>query len=113
MAVSISKKLGCHGSLPGLTNDDAVDSTWSYTRVKSASAISSPFTRIRSLTRSRCGDVYSAVLWPAAMRMEASVAAVDPLPLVPAIKTDLNLVCGSPNELSRTRMCARSNLCDG
>src|SRR3990172_11259602 len=40
--------------------------------------------RTRSLYRSRCGEVYSPTLYPAASRTDSSMAQVDPLPLVPA-----------------------------
>ena len=42
--------------------------------------------------------------------MEARVAAVEPLPLVPAMSTEGKLRCGLPSASQRTRMCARSNL---
>src|SRR5438477_258030 len=45
--------------------------------------------------------------------MEASVAAVEPLPLVPAIRTAGNLRSGCSRASSRTRMRERSNLCAG
>ena len=41
------------------------------------------FVRTRSVTRTRCGDVYSPVRIPAAANTCASVAAVLPFPLVP------------------------------
>ncbi len=42
---------------------------------------------MRSLMRTRCGEVYKLVFKPEARRIEASVAAVDPLPFVPAMST--------------------------
>ena len=82
-------------------------------RPKSASEIStncpSAETFIRSFTRTRCGDVYSPVLIPAALVIEASVDAVEPLPLVPAMSTDANFCCGSPSALSSARMCSSEN----
>ena len=40
--------------------------------------------------------MYRPVRTPLTLRMLASVAAVDPLPLVPAISTEANRFCGSP-----------------
>jgi hypothetical protein len=65
--------------------------------------------RIRSLTRARCGEVYSPARRPEAVRIEASVAAVEPLPLVPAISSAGKRSCGSPNAASRMRISAREN----
>ena len=39
------------------------------------------------MIRTRCGEVYKPVFNPEARRIEASVAAVEPLPFVPAIST--------------------------
>ena len=43
---------------------------------------------MRSLMRSKCGDVYSPVRKPAARRIESSIAEVEPFPFVPATCTD-------------------------
>ena len=110
-AVSDSKKLGACGSSPVATSRCAVSSTRKYSRANSSSEISrnakapgassiasvGSATRIRSVARERCGEVYSAVRNPAAAQMLASVAAVLPLPLVPAIRTAGNSFCGSPS----------------
>ena len=47
---------------------------------------------------------------PEACRMEAIVAAVEPLPLVPAISTEGNGFGGLPRAWQNARMCASSNL---
>ena len=44
------------------------------------------------------------------LKIDASVAAVEPLPFVPAINTEGTCACGSPSAAQRVRMCARSNL---
>jgi hypothetical protein len=58
-------------------------------------------------------DVYRPVRNPEACKMDASVAAVDPLPFVPAINTLENRRSGFSSAASSTRMCPKSNLCDG
>src|SRR5579863_7981371 len=68
---------------------------------------------MRSLMRIRCGDVYSAVFNPEARKIDASVAAVDPFPLVPAINTLGKARSGCCIAPSSTRICSRSNLCEG
>src|ERR1700674_695726 len=45
--------------------------------------------------------------------MDARVAAVEPLPLVPATSTAGKPFSGCPSAANSTRMCARSNLCAG
>jgi hypothetical protein len=45
-----------------------------------------------------------------AVRMEASVAAVEPLPLVPAMSTEGKRRCGSPSAASRMRISSSENL---
>jgi hypothetical protein len=42
--------------------------------------------------------------------MEASVEAVEPLPLVPAISTDGKRRCGLPNAASSKRISSSENL---
>ncbi len=108
-AVSISKKLGICGSRPVLTSRSAVSETRKKSRAKSASAISSRPTRIRSFGRSRCGDVYSPVRSPASVKIEASVAAVEPFPFVPAISTAGKRRSGWPSALSRIRTSLSEN----
>ena len=66
----------------------------------SSSETSSPSMRMRSLYFRRWGDVYSPVLYPASCSTDASMAAVDPLPLVPAIWTNCILFWGSPARCS-------------
>ena len=110
IAVSISKKLGCQGNSPWLTSRSAVRSTRSCSAVKSSSLMDSPFTRIRSFMHIRCGEVYKPVFNAEARRIEPSAAAVDPLPLVPAISTPGERCSGFPSAARSTRMWARSNL---
>ena len=49
-----------------------------------ASSISRPARRMRSLKRTRCGEVLTWTLRPAASAMARRNATVEPLPLVPA-----------------------------
>ena len=57
ITVSISKKLGCQGSLLERSRTCAVRSTRSCISPNSASEMASPLTRIRSLMRTRCGEL--------------------------------------------------------
>ena len=47
--------------------------------------IGSPFTLIRSLKSTRCGEVNSPTLYPAACSTDAKVCEHEPFPLVPAM----------------------------
>src|SRR5580704_6784882 len=67
--------------------------------------------RMRSLMRSRCGEVYRPVRKPAARRMDSSIAAVEPLPLVPAMWTQGEERCGWPRSSARIAIFARPNFC--
>src|SRR5882724_6376802 len=110
MAVSISKKLGCHGSSPRSTRPAAAASTRSNIMANSASLMGSPLICMRSFTRNKCGDVYSPTRYPAACAILASVAAVEPFPFVPAINTLCSRRCGLPNAWASLRMWSKSNL---
>jgi hypothetical protein len=57
ITVSISKKLGCQGSLAERSRSCAVRSTRSYISLNSGSEMASPLTRIRSLMVTRCGEL--------------------------------------------------------
>ena len=63
---------------------------------KSSSPICSPSMRMRSLMRIRCGEVYRPVFSPRRAGSKPSVAAVDPLPFVPAISTLGNVFRDGP-----------------
>src|SRR5580698_6308445 len=65
--------------------------------------------RMRSLMLSRCGEVYRPVRSPAARRMDSSIAAVEPLPLVPAMCTQGEDRCGWPRASARIVIFARPN----
>src|SRR5271155_5169897 len=67
--------------------------------------------RMRSLMLSRCGEVYRPVRRPAARRMDSSIAAVEPLPLVPAMCTHGDERCGWPRSSARIVIFARPNFC--
>ena len=56
------------------------------------------------------GEVYRPTLYPAACRQDASMAAVLPLPLVPATWTKRSLLWGSPSAASRVRVRLRPGL---
>ena len=61
----------------------------------------------RSRRSIRCGEVYSPVVYPQARSIEASIAQVEPLPLVPATCTVCTSRCGSPRIASSA--CIRSS----
>ena len=56
---------------------------------------------MRSLTCSRCGDVYRPVRMPYALQIASAMRAVDPLPFVPVMWITRNESCGLP---SRSRI---------
>ena len=63
---------------------------------RSLSVIFSPFIRMRSLNTSRYGDVKSPVLKPLFFSISAVIAAVEPLPFVPAMCMNFSFFCGLP-----------------
>src|SRR5271156_2424662 len=85
MAVMHSKNVGCAVSLPEAISASMEEWTRDQAAAKSWSEIFSPLMRMRSLMLSRCGEVYRPVRNQAARRMDSSIAAVEPLPLVPAM----------------------------
>ncbi len=84
--------------------------TWSRAAIRSASASSTPSTRMRSEKRSRCGDVNRPVRSPWAVSRAAVMAAVDPLPLVPATWTAGKARCGEPRARRAAAMGPRPHL---
>ncbi len=66
---------------------------------------------IRSLTRSRCGEVYRPVLIPAALLMKRAWMPWSPCHWMPAISTEAKRCCGSPSALSRARMWSSETSC--
>ena len=62
-------------------------STRAKARPRSSSSASSPLSRARSVKRSRCGDVCSAVLSPAARAADSMKVQVEPFPFVPPTVT--------------------------
>jgi hypothetical protein len=79
-------------------------------RRTSASSIDRPFIWIRSLNRTKCGEVNSPVLTPAAREMESIIAQTEPLPLVPATWTNRNSFCGFPRFANKRRTLSRPSL---
>ena len=97
--VMSSNSVGCCG----------IASACGYTSVVSAASVSSgmgcPSTCIRSLNRSINGEMYSPTRYPAARRMDAIMADVLPLPLVPATWTNRSDRSGWPSR--RSSSCVR------
>ena len=65
---------------------------------------------ILSLKSRICGDVYMPTFRPQAARAEASMLAVDPLPLVPAMWTVLYLPSGFPSSPLNSSILSRPGL---
>ena len=78
--------------------------TSSVASVSSSSVMLAPSTRMRSSNVMRYGLVNSPVRSPAAWRMEARYAQVEPFPFVPATWTNLRRSCGRPSRSSSSRM---------
>ena len=91
----ISKKEGW------LTPFSTAASTHSFTLLQASlnlsSEISCPFSRIRSFTFTRCGEVNAAVVFPCSFKTASKNAQTDPLPLVPATCTNFRSLCGFPS----------------
>src|SRR5277367_1361321 len=111
MAVTHSKKVGWAKSFPEAIRDSMEECTRDQAAAKSWSEIFSPLMRMRSLMRSRWGEVYRPVRNPALRRMDSSIAAVEPLPLVPAMCTQGEDRCGWPRSSARMVIFARPNFC--
>ena len=79
-AVNISKKVGLDLLIFSICTEVLL-----IRRVSAARVIISPLIRIRSRMSIRCGEVYRPTLCPQALSIWASMVAVEPLPLVPAI----------------------------
>src|SRR5437868_7489395 len=86
----------------------------SFKRVK-PSAVASleiglPFTQIRSLKSTKCGEVKSPVFFPSAFKIESKNAQTDPLPFVPAICRNLSFFSGLPRRTRRNCVVSNPNL---
>src|SRR5271155_920080 len=111
MAVMHSKNVGCAVSFPEAISDSMEACTRDQAAAKSWFGIFSPLMRMRSLMLSRCGEVYRPVRNPAARRMDSSIAAVEPLPLVPAMCAQGEERCGWPRSSARMVIFPRPNFC--
>ena len=101
IAVTHSKKVGCAARRPAASNSSMASRTRVNVAANSASEISLPSRRMRSLMRSRCGDVYRPVRKPAARRIDSSIAAVEPLPFVPGDVHGLKRALRLPQVLAK------------
>ena len=102
MAVTHSKKVGCAAKAPGGEQllDGGVEAREGGGEI-GVGDFARRRRRMRSLMRTRCGEVYRPVRRPAARRMLASIAAVEPLPLVPATCTERKARSGCPSALGK------------
>jgi len=93
-AVVASKKVGSVSSAPRARADAMARSTrLAADRIRSGST-GRPSMANRSSRRIRCGEVYRPVRLPEARRPASTMAATEPLPLVPATSTELHASCG-------------------
>ena len=97
-AVMISDQLGPSSMA------SAASRTSSVARARHSSETGTPLIWIRSLKRSRWGEVSRPVLYPAARRMLSAMAQALPLPLVPATWTQGYRRWGLPKASIRMRM---------
>ena len=101
-AVITSKKLGAlSGS--AAASPSTCGRSLSKIPASCSAGVSVPWTRKRSVQRSRCGDVKLAVRKPALSSSASSSNAVEPLPLEPAKCTQRSFSCGLPSAASRAR----------
>ena len=84
IAVAASKNVGHWGSPPARTSASACRRTRAASSRSAGSPIGAPSTAKRSVIDTRWGEVYRPVRYPAARRALSSIAATEPLPLVPA-----------------------------
>ncbi len=107
--VSASKKVSA--SSPLATSSASTISRYgrmsSQLRANASLVIGSPSSRIRSLTRSRCGLVSSPVRRPVARRSDSIIRLVDVLPLVPVMWMIGAERCGSPSSSTARRVGSR------
>ena len=89
----------------------AMSSTRARYPASGASSINWPATRMRSLNRTRWGEVKTWTLLPSASMAARRKAQVEPLPLVPATwKTGGSARCGSPSRSSRRVIRSSPNM---
>src|SRR5579859_3436938 len=109
IAVTHSKYVGCPRSFPSANNSSFASWIRVNVSAKASSLISSPFTRMRSLIFSRCGEVLSPVRNPAQRSIDSRNAAVDPFPFVPAMCAEGYARSGLPSRSLSVVMFSRSN----
>ena len=83
VAVIVSKNDGRTSSSPDSAAGSIRSRIPSSSRLSSGVDTSSPPIRMRSFGRTRCGEVNRPLLSPEASSIAASIAATEPLPLVP------------------------------
>ena len=118
MAVSTSKKLirGLPCSSIRASTRSTMSLIWSQESTKSSSLSSWPSMAMRSLMRSRCGEVYRPVRMPYARQIASAMRAVEPLPFVPVMWITRNDSSGWPNRSRMSVIRSRSIfvvLCSG
>src|SRR5687768_8539303 len=107
-AVAHSKKVGSKEAVAACSSPTVRRTVSTAVASASVSTID-PRTTNRSSSRSRCGDVYRALRWPAKWSAVSSIAVTEPLPLVPAICTGRKARCGWPSAVVSLVMFSRPN----
>ncbi len=106
IAVVISKNVGPRYPRPSQAASSATTAgrTASVSATSSSGVASRPSTANRSSSRCRCGELNSPVRTPEADSAAATIAEVDPFPLVPATWTIRSASCGSWSHRSSRRI---------
>ena len=103
-AVVASKNVGGWPSRPDAQSRSIVSLTAAASVRRASSSTGRPSTANRSLSAIRCGEVYRPVAYPAARSPRSVMAATEPLPFVPAMRSDLNRRSGLWRAAFSTRM---------
>ena len=109
-AVVTSKNVGWTASAPSARSCSMVSRISSTTAASRSRATGCPSMVNRSVRSTRCGEVYRAERWPAALSAASTIATTEPLPFVPATCTDWNARSGWPSRATIVEMLSRPNL---
>ncbi len=110
MAVVASKKVGGVSNRPSRTRSSITWRSCSASRASASGETGSPSTANRSSSDVRWGEVKRPVRYPVARSAVSSIAATDPLPLVPATMIDEKERSGCPNASHKSRIFSSPSL---
>ena len=105
-----SNSVGCWARTASAVMASMASRTSATASAKASSSIGAPAISMRSLKRVRCGELRNPVLRPAARRPAAIIAAVEPLPLVPATCTIRKDRSGRPSRSVNALIRAKPKL---